>query len=151
MTTTLDPSTVATMQGRELDRAIATTLCGWREVKWRNYGKDERWDGVNELDGYPSDQDAAKWQLRPDEIVDVPHYSTDPTAFFAMVERVRQSGWNYRIWSDDGRSDGNKIQVELWKTVTVPTPGNGRRTSADTLPLAFARAALLTTIPKGEQ
>jgi hypothetical protein len=74
-----------------------------------------------------------------------PHYSTDFRHLEAMIATVRAAGWDYRIWNA-----GESVKVELSKPSTGPMFGDvdARYGRADTLPLAFARAALMTTYAK---
>lgn len=69
-------------------------------------------------------------------------YSTDPAAFFAMVERVREGGWEVVNMCYYRSTKHWYVRLDDAKFRPVTSIG-------DTLPLAFARAALLTTIPNG--
>lgn len=119
MSHTIDPSTVATMQGRELDDAVH------RHVMGNPYKQDWRFDGVNF-----------------DIVRESPRYSTDPAAFFAMVETVRAKGWNYKMW-DGGYVRSHKVELFFTENGDVARRVLGE---ANTLPLAFARAALLACL-----
>lgn len=140
MTTTIDPSAVATMQGRELDAAIGSLLFELPRVEHHPIGWLYN-------DGRPDSFVAGCWHQ-------VPNYSTNPAAFFAMVERVREAGWHF-IASDGGvdvlkSPQSEEFTVDLYRP--DPEAFDGERSvqgHADTLPLAFARAALLTTITNG--
>lgn len=112
MTHTIDPNAVATMQGRELDAAIAHWLFRRPAVY--------------------------AWPDATFPFADIPAYSSDPAAFFAMVEAVREKGWNYKMW-DGGHKRSHKVELFFTENGDVARRALGE---ASTLPLAFARAAV---------
>lgn len=136
----MTPDAVATMEGRELDAALHGRLFG-REVRhvqgddWRTRVdvKNDKWEGEVE------DQ--------------VPHYSTDPAAFFAMVEKVRANGWMF-IDMHVGFYDTETVWTVCITCGRGPCELHGNKEDDahsvearwHTLPLAFARAALLTCL-----
>lgn len=125
---------VATLAGRELDAAVCE----------RVFGEPVQWGGHR--------GDVPLWKGR-DRIV--PHHSTDPAAFFALMKKMRENGWNF-IASDGGvrilnRSEAEEFDVDLYRLDPSSPSGEMCATGrGPTLLTALARAALLTTItPKG--
>lgn len=126
MSHTIDPNAVATMQGRELDALIAEHLFGWRVGDISS----KRRAPAPALMGKLSEP-----KNGPDKWLVCPHYTTDHAAFFAMVEAVRAKGWevvNMRYYRSNR---GWYVRLDDIKLRPVTAIG-------DTLPLAFARAAL---------
>lgn len=158
-----DVSAVAAMQGRELDAAVARHVmgidvlgeanCACYDGDWSVFGPvedddsghvsrlvyaehtDDPWAGPDFAGlNYPR-----LFGFTPLALGVVPDYSTehDP-AFFAMVEKVREAGWAVEMYAN---RKGDACVVVLVRC----DPFHDVEASADTLPLAFARAALLTT------
>lgn len=114
------PNAVATMQGRELDGMVHQHLFGVRSYP----------GAVNKNEWYCDQSD---W-MNP-----VPHYTTDPAAFFAMVEAVRAKCAGVDMaWGPDG-------DWHIWLALDA-SASRAVTATADTLPLAFARAALLACL-----
>lgn len=170
---------VAALAGRELDRLVAVHVMGINvlgEARCTNY--DGCWDVygpvVDDDSGHvvrlvyaehPDDPWAAPdyaglnyprlFGYTPLALGVVPEFSSDPAAFFAMMERVRENGWAYTM-----SERGGKCWVIIDRPVISDAGENGLKcltfeqhkgdAGPNQLPLAFARAALLTTItPKG--
>lgn len=117
----INPAAVATMTGRELDAAVHERLFGRSLVT--TVGIDAAGIEFREY--------------RTPELYDqIPHYSTNFAALKDMIEAVRAKGWGW-----EAQHSGRRVWLSKgWEQVL----GEG-----DTLPLAFARAAVLTTIREG--
>ena len=106
-------SSVAAMEGRELDKALHDKL--FEEC------------------------------IKPCCEGDIPWYSTsEGPSFFAMVKAVRENHWRPSILDEGGENPWGVILIHIPSGACVDA-------EADALPLAFARAALLTCYSNGGQ
>lgn len=125
--TTINPSTVAKIQGRELDGMVYHHLFGVRS--------------------YPRNTNKREWYCdQSDWMLPVPHYSTDPAMFFVMMEAVQAKGW--RVAFTMARPSELFRGRFRWRVELADKSGWTHYGFADTLPIAFARAALLASASK---
>lgn len=119
----LTPDTIAALSGRELDIAIAQHVFHIADVR--------QWD----VDGDVLACVGPLWNR--DYLFEYTH--DDYRGLAAMVEKVRAAGWHIRMQM----TPYDKWYVVLCKGDNEPIEAHG-----STLPTAFARALLLTTLPE---
>jgi hypothetical protein len=119
------------LSGHEIDAMIAKDVMGWLEI----YHPD-RWINENDL---------AK---------ELPHYSTDMSDAWDVVEKIKSwgEGWCPQIyWDDnDGLEPGDWV-AEFNKYWKVENDYRHTEAVADTAPLAICQAALLAVIERTEE
>ncbi len=117
--TKLTREAIAALRGRELDAA----------VNYHLFGVKTTYD----------------WPDAPCPFADVPcHTHPDCRGLAAMIAKARQSGWTCEMF-EDLSPDGDDWLVRL--TFCHGGMYSKREMGGSTLPEAFARALLLTTIP----
>ncbi len=140
-----DRAAVAGMSGRELDAAVCSFVFGILPREIRVKGSTEvvecQTDNPAVIDGIWTERELRNFQA--------PEYSTDlGPSFFAMISAVRQKGW----WPTMELTSREEWTVDLTHLGETLSKCRGSvEASADTLPLAFARAALLTTYSTTEE
>ena len=138
---TLPPvSSVAAMEGRELDAAVARHVLGLPQEYWCHH-HGVVWEPKHVRNGICIEDDCGK-VVQP--FGKPPEYSTsEGPSFFAMLHAVEEAGWVVCI-----RSGLGWCSVELSKFdergIRI---GHIQPPAEATLPLAMARAALLTCYP----
>jgi hypothetical protein len=108
--------------GRELDAVIAEKVMGWTRLS-HPYGEQthKTLDGRTILADFLSAPDGMK----------LPHYSTDISAAWEVVEKLRELGWYLAIHSDPKRG----------YFATIPR-ADGIQIESETAPHAICLAAL---------
>lgn len=120
-----DITAVAGLAGRELDAAVERFFYGRKEVEEHPIGWLYR-------DYDESGFIAGHWHS-------IPFHSYEGPSFFAMLAKLRERGWTAEIWC------ASKFTVTMFNDI-AQLPG----IEAPTLPLALARASLLTTYEADE-
>lgn len=127
----MTPGTVATMAGRELDKLVAERVFGISPRMVRAKGSTNTFE-VQTDNAYCQDGQCDERELSI--YFQALEYSTDPAAFFALLERVRELG--LYVETDQSRDGAWIVRLQPWGgDVTAEARGA-------TLPLAFARAAV---------
>lgn len=139
--------------GRELDALVAERVMGWavdREHKYGTYRCGTFTRDDNTKVGFPpSDTERKRYKS-------VPHYSTDISHAWQVVERLRTLGWLVRVqempdgfpYRDDMTGEPTFTALALCLLYPVAQREAGvrhvreHRAMADSTPLAICRAAL---------
>lgn len=134
--------------GRELD-ALVAQLMGWR---W--WHKEDYALLVNGEDNWPANThfslQEGKGQATGLDTGNVPHYSTDISAAWQVIERLKERGHTVAIavgrtqlWHDHTQEIAVGVDLEI--SGYDGSLEAGIVMQADTLPLAICRAALAAT------
>lgn len=133
--TTIDPSTVATMQGRELDAAVHEHVCGPHEKEL-----------CPQCEGYGKAHDEHLRLIRcwhcegtGKMFAESPYYTAFRAAFFAMVDAVRAKGWSVETYYGADDSAYVTLDHDTHNNITQ------RGVTAEMCTL-LARAALLACL-----
>jgi hypothetical protein len=115
------------VKARDLDARVAIEVMGWTEL----------WSGGKYRMAYPPCEQVMP-TINESERHHVPHYSTDMTAAWCVVERMRELGWTEHIRGYIGDDRGEHVCTFYNDDQMIDSEWHW----ADTAPEAICAAAL---------